>query len=426
MRYLVLFSFIFCPSFFGFHAFSAEFPNENITYAPNIRTVQLYKQGFELSSPVFQLNSTEHLNLEFDDLDADSKAYRYTIRHCESDWTTSVDLMPTEYISGFKEENISDFQYSRNTTVSYVHYQAAFPTANIAPKISGNYLLIVYLDDPAEPVFTRRFMVVEASMLTIDGAVHQGSKTEEHLSKQQIDFVVKLNGFRIMDINREIKLVIQQDDRWDNALRNIRPRFIRGDELDYRYDENNVFNGGSPYRNFDIKSLTYQTDRIDKIFFDTANQVILLEDKPRTYKNYVYDKDISGRFLIKNEVNAQNSAIEADYAWVHFFLPFPAELTSGDFYIMGELTGWRMDEFSKLNFNSGARRYEKVLFLKQGYFNYIYVMLKKGKTIGDEFMIEGSHWETPHIYTIYVYYRQTGSQTDQLIAVQNINSIQQN
>ena len=108
-----------------------------------------------------------------------------------------------------------------------------------------------------------------------------------------------------MDINREIKLVIQQDDRWDNALRNIRPRFIRGDELDYRYDENNVFNGGSPYRNFDIKSLTYQTDRIDKIFFDTANQVILLEDKPRTYKNYVYDKDISGRFLIKNEVDAE-------------------------------------------------------------------------------------------------------------------------
>jgi hypothetical protein len=85
-----------------------------------------------------------------------------------------------------------------------------------------------------------------------------------------------------------------------------------------------------------------------------------------------------------------------------------------------------MDETSRLQFNSKSMRYEKVLFLKQGYYNYIYVMLKKGNTKGDEFMIEGSHWETPHIYTIYVYYRQTGAQTDQLIAVQNINSIQQN
>jgi hypothetical protein len=67
-----------------------------------------------------------------------------------------------------------------------------------------------------------------------------------------------------------------------------------------------------------------------------------------------------------------------------------------------------------------------VLLFKQGYYNYIYVTLKKGDTRGDEFMIEGSHWETPHIYTIYVYYRPSGAQTDQLIAVQNINSIVQN
>jgi len=426
VRCFVFACLIFCTSFFSSLAVSAEYPNENITYAPDIRTVQLYKSGFEMSSPVFQLNSTEHITLEFDDLDTESKAYKYTIRHCESDWTTSADLMPAEYISGYREENISDFQYSMNTAVRYVHYQATFPGTNISPSISGNYLLIVYLDDPAEPVFTRRFMVTEVSMLSIEGAVHQGSKADEQLSKQQIDFEIRLNGFKVLDIKREIKVVVQQDDRWDNALRNISPRFIRGEELDYRYDENIEFNGGSPYRNFDIKTLASQTERIDKIHFDTANQVLLLPDKPRTYKNYVYDKDINGRFLIKNEVNAQNSAIEADYAWVHFFLPFPAELTNGEFYLMGALTDWRMDETSRLQFNSKSMRYEKVLFLKQGYYNYIYVMLKKGNTKGDEFMIEGSHWETPHIYTIYVYYRQTGAQTDQLIAVQNINSIQQN
>ena len=405
---------------------AADFPNENVTYASNIKTVQLYKRGFEMSAPVFQLNSHEKLALDFDDLDTESKAYKYTIRHCESDWTTSTDLRPTEYIRGYTEENIRDFQYSLNTTVKYVHYSANFPTRDMGPKISGNYLLIVYEDDPSAPVFTSRFMVFEVTPVTIEGTVQQGSKPEDNLSKQQLDFVVRLNGFRVMDIGRELIVVVQQDDRWDNALRNIFPRFIRGDELDYRYDENNVFNGGSPYRNFDIKSLTYQTARIDKIYYDTLNQVLLLEDKPRTYKNYVYDKDISGRYLIKNEVNATNFNIESVYALVHFFLPFPILFTDGDFYLMGALTNWRMDENSRLHFNKTSRRYEISLLLKQGYYNYIYVLKQKGKTIGDESLVEGSHWETPHIYTIYVYYRSGGVLSDQLIAVQNINSIQQN
>jgi hypothetical protein len=125
-------------------------------------------------------------------------------------------------------------------------------------------------------------------------------------------------------------------------------------------------------------------------------------------------------------VNATNFNIESDYALVHFILPFPVLFTDGDFYLMGALTNWRMDENSRLQFNVKNRRYEINLFLKQGYYNYIYVLLHKGKTTGDESLVEGSHWETPHIYTIYVYYRSGGIHTDQLIAIQNINSIQQN
>ncbi len=154
--------------------------------------------------------------------------------------------------------------------------------------------------------------------------------------------------------------------------------------------------------------------------------MLLLEDQPRTYKNYVYNKDINGRYYIKNEVNATNFNIESDYALVHFYLPFPVLFTDGDFYLMGALTSWRMDDGSRLQFNPASRRYELSLFLKQGYYNYIYVMLKRGKTVGDESLVEGSHWETPHIYTVFVYYRPGAAQADLLIAVQNINSIQQN
>jgi hypothetical protein len=424
MRALFFLFLSFLPGLPGI-CLAADYPNEDRDYSSAVKTIQLYKTGFELSSPVFTLHSPESITLEFDHLGQGSKAYKFTIRHCTSDWHTTPDLRQSDYLDGYSEENISNFQYSVNTTVSYVHYSVDFPTRNMGPKVSGNYLLIVFLDDPSEPVFTRRFMVTEQGPVSVEGSVQQGSRMDEHLTRQQVDFIIRLNGFMVADLRRELKVVVQQDGRWDNALRNLIPRFVRGDELDFRYDEKNVFNGGSPYRNFDIKSLTYQTDRIDKIYYDTLNQVLLLPDQPRTYKNYVYSKDINGRFMIKNEVNAQNFSIESDYALVHFSLAFPVRFSDGDFYLMGALTSWRMDDGSRLEFNPERGRYEKTLFLKQGYYDYSYVMLKKGSVTGDETMAEGSHWETPHIYTVYVYFNAGGIGYDRLVAVQNLNSIEQ-
>ena len=68
-----------------------------------------------------------------------------------------------------------------------------------------------------------------------------------------------------------------------------------------------------------------------------------------------------------------------------------------------------------------GRGYEKTLFVKQGYYNYIYVVRdnKTGRT--DESLIEGNHWETENEYTIWVYYHPAGAQYDRLVAVQDLN-----
>jgi hypothetical protein len=204
-----------------------------------------------------------------------------------------------------------------------------------------------------------------------------------------------------------------------------KPRFTRGDELDYRYDENIAFSGGNQFRNFDIKSLVYQTERIGKILYDTANQVFLLPDQPRTYKQYITEADLNGQFFIKNEEYPEKSATEADYAWVHFFLPFPAVLTSGGFHVMGEMTMWQLTDATKMQFNINRRGYELNLLLKQGYYNYLYVLQESSKPMADESFIEGSHWETENDYGVFVYFRETGSLYEKLIAVNFLNSIKQ-
>ncbi len=420
VRRLVFSILIVC--FFAGSSIAEVLPNENIVYSPVIKTVQLCREGAEMSLPLIQLNSVERLQLSFDDLDGDIKRYRYTILHCEADWSTSKELTPLEYIDGYREENIEQSDYSYNTTVKFTHFVAFFPTAAMRPRISGNYMMIVYTDEPFDVAFTRRLMVVENSYVAIDGNVTQSSRLEDRHTKQQVDFIVKLNGFEVADVGREIRAVVQQNGRWDNALLLTRPRFSREGELDYRYDENIVFGGGNQYRWFDIKSLLYQSERIARISFDTANQVYLVDDVPRTYRQYVYEEDLNGRFLIKNEEHAQNSSIEADYAWVHFFMPWPTLSSTGQFYLIGELTRWRLDENSRMSYDFTRRGYALNLFLKQGYYNYLIVFRENGKSAGNEAFIEGAHWETENEYNIYIYYRKTGAAFDRLIAATIINA----
>jgi hypothetical protein len=291
------------------------------------------------------------------------------------------------------------------------------------PALSGNYIFKVYLDDPSNVAFTWRFSVFEKSNAGITGQINQASNISDRDSRQEVDFTVHFNGMQIPDPDHEINVIITQNDRWDNAI-NAKPKFMRGDELDFNYDERNTFNGGNEFRAFDTKSLMYQSERIQKLDYDSAGyEVILLDDQKRTTKNYVTDKDLNGRKYIKNEEHAQNSDIEADYTWVHFFIPCYPPIPGGLAYILGALTDWQLNDGSRMTYNSTRKGYEKNLLLKQGYYNYLYVVkdLRTGKA--DESAIEGNHWETENEYTIWVYFHETGGLYDRLIAVQNINSI---
>jgi hypothetical protein len=399
-------------------------PNVNRVYDNMIKTVLLYKDGFEMSAPVMNISSGERLKLSFDELNSDLKRFRYTIRHCEADWTTSSELMISDYIEGFQDDAINDFGYSYNTTTNFTHYSLVFPTSNLRPKLSGNYIIIVYLDDPSNVVLTWRFMVVENTALSVAGNIHQANNVNDRFTRQQVDFTLEYNGMTINDPTREIKIVITQNDRSDNAVKGLKPRFVSGSSMDYTDEPQSLFNGGNEFRSFDIKSLLYQTERIRKIDYDkNGYHVYLLDDLRRTFKNYITDKEINGRKLIKNEDHAQNSDIEADYAHVHFFLPFEAPLSNGQIYILGAVTDWQLNDSSRMNYDFQRKGYEKTLFVKQGYYNYLYVFKDNKTGKSDESLIEGNHWETENEYTIWVYYHPAGIQYDRLIAVQDLNTI---
>ena len=372
------------------------------------------------------LNSTEKLILSFDDIRDDRQAYRYTIRHCSSDWATTPDLSPSQYINGIAEDDILDMGFSFNTSVSYIHYSLTFPSAHLQPRISGNFLLIVWSEDPARPDFTIRFLVTEPSSVGITAEVTQSDRVSDRFTHQQVNFKVNLANFPLMDPKREIRVVILQNDRWDNALYVEGPKFVRGNELDYYYDERNSLPGGNEFRNLDLKSLRAPSYRVRRIDWDgSAWQVWLLEDINRAARNYVSDPDINGRMLIKSDdYNSANPSIEADYAWVHFIFPFSPPSEGTALYVYGGLTNWAMSPGNEMMYNPVTRKYELDLYLKQGFYNYIYVVRYNGEPEGDATLTEGNHWETENQYMILVYLRELGGLYDRLISIRDVNSRQ--
>src|SRR6185503_874561 len=82
-------------------------------FKPNIHTVQLYVEPLVLTDPVIGLNGVSQLHLGFDDLDGGKKDYYMTVIQCNYDWLPS-ELNHFDYISGFNEQEIRDYEFSFN------------------------------------------------------------------------------------------------------------------------------------------------------------------------------------------------------------------------------------------------------------------------------------------------------------------------
>lgn len=408
-----------------------EYVNDNFLryddyiYQPNIRTVLCHESSFEMNPPMIELNSDQQIMVSFDDLDGGFKTFQYTFYHCDAAWNPD-DLMVNEYLSGFFDDQVSNRTSSFNTTVQYTHYKFQFPNSAIRFTKSGNYVVLVYENgNKEEPVLTRRFVLYE-SLVTIGANVHQPLGSDKLYNTHEVDFSIFHTKYNVTNPYIDLKVVITQNNRWDNAIYGLKPLFIKENELTYDYDDgSNCFNAGNEFRSVDIKSVKYPGPNTARMFRDSASKVFHVfqkNDESRTFKRYVNIRDINGRLLVKaNE--AGNSETEADYMWVHFFLPYEVPIAGGSVYITGGLAMWKFGKENRMNYNEKRKGYECSLFLKQGYYDYQYAYVTDGETKGEPELIEGNRAEAENDYTIYVYHRTVGMFYDRLICVKNLNSV---
>lgn len=387
--------------------------NNNIV-DKNIHTALLYKINDPLSYPIIKLNSEEKLILSFDDFNRDLRDYYYTIIHCNSDWTPS-ELMQSEYIDGFFENRIEDYEFSFNTLQKYTNYQLIFPEEYLQPILSGNYIISVFTNNnPDEVVLQKRFMIIDEK-ISVSAQVKRSTIIDERLYKQEVDFNINHGNMYISNPYTDIKVVVKQNNREDNAIYNLKPLFIKKDHLVYDYEQINTFEAGNEYRYFDIKSIRYQSEKIKDITIDSNNiNVKLFTDVSRSFNEFISLSDINGNFLI-NKQEAWNSETESEYVNVQFSLLENRKISYGDIYLIGRFTDWIIKDEYKLIWNEINRKYECNTLLKQGYYNYLYILKDKSNNETNLSFIEGSHYQCKNEYYIYVYFRDKGKTYDQLI-----------
>ena len=386
----------------------------------DVKTVTLYKNGVEGERPVLVLGSEDRLLLRFDVLGAEVEGYRYRIQHCDSRWQVD-EMEPYEYLNGFEEGPINNYNSSFTTLTDYVNYYEYIPSQYSQFLISGNYVVTVTRqDEPDSVLLTRRFCVVEGS-LKADVSVGVPYDNVSIFERREVDVALKENrDYRGSMLPPTLnpayfRVVVQQNGRTDN-MRELPFGGYESGVLCYRYKNENVFEGGNTFRYFDISNIRtamYNVVQIEEYGGEWYAMLRPLED--RSGKSFITEQTLNGGMKV-NVWDRTNKQTEADYVYVNFMLPMRSPFMNGSVHVVGELTQWKLDEGSRMEYDPEMKAYRLRLLLKQGYYAYQLLFVPTGESRGLTGTLEGNHYEMPNDYRVYVYYRGLNDRYDRLVA----------
>lgn len=390
-------------------------------YDPNIHTVQLYQGEYEQAFPVLYLGETRPLTLEFDELipeDQRETDYSIDIINCDANWNPST-LLPIEFYEGFTQERVDFYERSRFTKANYVHYSHQFPQENEFFKKSGNYLLKVFRNnDPRDIIITRRFVVVERKMAM--ELKYMLNSRVDRVRMENFAFDLLTAGTPITDPSFDLTVKVLQNFRWDNALTLSRPRFFGDNRYEYTVQTASDYNGGNEFRRLDLRSVRLFSEAVQDVQEgEQLYEVELFLNGPREVNSFSSQRDRNGTYYIE-VLDWPEFDTQADYLWVHFRLKMPEPIPTGEVYVFGAMTDWKALPDFKLTYNEGLGYYECFALMKQGLYDFQYVVKRPDGSI-DDATIEGRHTETENFYTVLVYYKSPSDRSHQLIGFMPVN-----
>ncbi len=393
--------------------------------ASGVKTVELRHEGAsdrrEVSVPscvVCHLGQPETLTLDFDIIGGDTESLYYTFSHYDARWEPS-DLMEMEYVDGInKVYGAETSRLSFNTTVAYIHYSVTISTEPLIA--SGNFIIEIHdaTDD--------HLILCEPMWMTED-ACGLGVRVDKESETQEMDIAVRWPSHGLQQPETQLTVCAWQNKRIDDMRYAEGLTFVRPDEITYQHLNEFRFCGGREWRWLDtrsIRQLGISDSRIDFIG-DTYHYTQAPDERAKAY-SYREDFD-GGQWIETRDRKDDDAAVVADYAMAHFsFIPDdPTTLTSNDFYIIGDATGWQPSATNHLEPDGATMSVNGQQLVKQGLHNYLYVSRPKKRKRQAPQMIdtEGCYGITENDYHIAVYARRPGETYDHLVAFKTHNTL---
>ena len=382
-----------------------------------IKTITFKSNTTQGQLPVLRLG--EPLVLEFDALNGNEEDFYYVIEHFNFDWTPSV-LVKSEYLKGLDSQRILTYENSFNTFQIYSHYDLTIPNLQTRALLkSGNYMISIY-DDYNELMFSRKFMIYE-DLVTVGAQVKRSRDVTVIAEKQSVDIVISTNSINFNNPLETIKTLIIQNNNLTTSISDLKPQYTLGNQLIYKYDTESAFWGGNEYLFFENKNVRAANVGVQFIDLKEIYHNYLFAGVSRKDRPYTYNPDINGNFQI-TAIDRTDVDVEADYTMIHFSL-LHDELKNKNIHVYGNFNAFAIEPITRMEFNPEAGRYECMLRLKQGFYNYKYVAIDAITGELDEGAISGNFWQTENNYKVLVYYRDLGARYDRLIGYGEASSI---
>ena len=390
-------------------------------YDPQVKTLQVVVNQNWFSPPVMTLRSGDVLNVSFDELSHTYHRYVYHIEHCEADWQPSADLFESDFLEGFNDNPIDDYENSLNTTVLYTHYRLQIPNERCRLKISGNYRLTVYDDeaegDAREPVLAAEFRVVEP-LMNVGLSVTSNTDIDFNVCHQQVSMTAIYNSINVTNVEEQLWTIVTQNGREDMERVNVRPTYTQLTGLQWEHCHDLIFDAGNEYHKFEVLDVTHPTMGIDRLRWDGVNyHAFPFVNEPR--RNYVYDEDADGAFYIRNSDNIENDRT-CDYVYVNYKMLTGHAYGNADVIVDGQ---WATEDASNyvMTYDETDRSYNARILQKQGYYSYQYLLCGadgRRRPLPED----GNFFETENRYQAYVYYKGNGERTWRLVGYQELKA----
>ena len=385
----------------------------NCIYADNVRSLVSTVNGDWLNRPIMELGSADVLKVSFDELSHNYHRFVYKLEHCEADWTPSDELFESDWLVGFNGIPIEDYQNSLNTTVLYTHYQLTIPNEQCRLKMSGNYRLTVYDEEnDNERVLKVEFYVVE-QLVTIGMQATTNTDIDHNKSHQQLGIsIVYGDEVKVNNLDNELRTVVMQNWREDNARHNVWPDYISQRGLQWSHNQKLIFDAGNEYHKFEVLDVSHPTMGIEHIVWD-GERYQAYPFVMTARRNYLTDKDADGAFIIRNSERSE-SDYTCDYVWVNYQLQCPWQ---GDIYIDGMWTVDSNKEHYRMQYDTMQGMYHAAVMQKQGYYSY-QLLTADGRIPPSE----GSYYQTENRYQFLIYYKGTGDRTWRLVGYRGLET----